>query len=179
MIRSALKQLWGSFGLYLVALAIVLPLRLFIFQPFLVSGNSMEPNFHTGDYLLIDEISYAFKTPQRGDVIILKYPNNPAQKFIKRVVGLPGETVMVRDGSVYIQQGNIVFQLDESAYLEKGQETPGEVSVALGEKEYFVLGDNRAASLDSRVWGMLSSKDIVGRLLANIVSLRVFAKTVQ
>lgn len=179
MIRSVLKSLWGTFGLYLVALAIVLPLRLFIFQPFLVSGDSMEPNFHTGDYLLIDEISYVFKIPQRGDVVILKYPNNPSQKFIKRIVGLPGETVVVRGGNVYIQQGNIVFQLDESSYLKGVQKTPGESTMSLGKGEYFVLGDNRAFSLDSRVWGVLPHKDIVGRLLTKVVSLKVFAQTIQ
>lgn len=179
MIRSWLKSLWGTFGLYIIALAIVLPLRLFIFQPFLVSGDSMEPNFHTGDYLLIDEISYAFKIPQRGDVVILKYPNNPSQKFIKRIVGLPGETVIVRDGNVYIQQENIVFQLDESSYLKDSRKTPGEVTMPLGKGEYFVLGDNRAFSLDSRIWGVLPHKDIVGRLLTRVASLRVFAQTIK
>jgi signal peptidase I len=149
---------WEILKIVIISLAIIVPIRYFLIQPFFVKGASMEPNFLDGDYLIIDEISYRFEAPQRGEVIIFRYPLDPSQFFIKRVIGLPKENVKVQDGEVFIN-GNM---LDESKYLQ-GVETAGNVEVKLGDDEYFVLGDNRNASSDSRKWGEVDKKFIIGR----------------
>jgi signal peptidase I len=87
-----LKNIWEFLKIVIVSLLIILPIRYFIIQPFYVKGASMEPNFHDREYLIIDEISYRFNEPQRGQVIVFRYPNNPQEYFIKRVIGLPGDT---------------------------------------------------------------------------------------
>jgi signal peptidase I len=102
-----------------LALLIVIPIRYFIFQPFIIKGNSMEPNFHQGDYLIVDEISYRFKEPQRGDVIVFRYPQDTSQRFIKRIIGLPGETVTMNEGNITISKGIEERILNESDYLQK------------------------------------------------------------
>ena len=147
-----------------LALLIVIPIRYFVFQPFIIKGNSMEPNFHQGDYLIVDEISYRFKEPQRGDVIVFRYPQDTSQRFIKRIIGLPGETVTMNEGNITISKGIEERILNESDYLPK-QNYFDNVSLSLGENEYFVLGDNRFASFDSRKWGSLSRDYIVGRVI--------------
>lgn len=152
---------------FLIALAIVLPIRAYIAQPFVVRGASMEQSFQDRDYLVIDEISYAFRTPQRGEAIVFRYPRDPNQYFIKRIVGLPGETVEIRGGVVRISNEDYPdgFVLSEP-YLSPGlNQTQPEMSLTLGQEEYFVLGDNRVASSDSRVWGPLPRRFIVGRAL--------------
>ncbi len=158
--KNFLSFLWETFKIVIIALAIVLPIRYFLFQPFFVKGASMEPNFDDGQYLIIDELSYRFRNPERGEVIVFKYPHDPSQRYIKRIIGLPGETVEVKDNKVFI--GNEV--LDESSYLSTDTPTPGLVKFVLGDKEYFVLGDNRLASSDSRRWGTLPRENIVGRV---------------
>lgn len=145
---------------FIIALAIVIPIRYFLFQPFFVKGASMVPNFQDGQYLIVDEISYRFRTPERGEVIVFKYPNDPSQKYIKRIIGLPGDTVEVKNKEVVIN-GKI---LNESSYFKTPIDTPGFSKVVLGQDEYFVLGDNRIASSDSRNWGILPKKDIIGRV---------------
>lgn len=147
-----------------LALLIVIPIRYFIFQPFVIKGNSMEPNFHQGDYLIVDEITYRFKEPQRGDVIVFNYPQDTSQRFIKRIIGLPGETVTMDGGKITISKGIEKRILDESAYLPK-QNSLDSISLSLGADEYFVLGDNRFASFDSRKWGSLPRDYIVGRVI--------------
>jgi signal peptidase I len=124
----------------------------------------MEPNFEDGDYLIVDEISYRFREPLRGEVVVFKYPQNPSQRYIKRIIGLPGETIEIIDGKVTIfnEKGSQI--LNESNYLP-GIFTPGDMRLTLSENEYFVLGDNRIASSDSRRWGPLPRKDIIGRVL--------------
>ncbi|MDA1337383.1 MAG: signal peptidase I [bacterium] len=164
-----------------IALVIVVPLRLFVFQPFLVKGDSMEPNYHTGDYLIIDQLSYRFHSPERGEVVVLKFPFDTTQRFIKRIVGLPGETVEVKDGKVVIygkedENGRDAIVLDESIYLPLDLATPGSVRIDLAEQEYFVLGDNRPFSSDSRKWGILEKNLIVGKVFLSVFSLQVFAK---
>lgn len=150
-----------------IAALIVYPIRHFLFQPFLISGPSMEPNFSSGEYLLIDEVSYHFGEPSRGDVVIFRYPKNPSRTFIKRVVGLPGEKVQIKDGEVTIS--NLDFpkgkKLNES-YIEEN--TPGDAEVSLKEDEYFVLGDNRDHSSDSRKWGAISREDIIGKVWISV-----------
>jgi len=142
-----------------IAAAIVIPIRYFLFQPFFVEGQSMDPNFASGDYLIIDEISYRFSQPERGDVIVFKYPLNDSRRLIKRIIGLPGETIVIADCRVIINN-NV---LDESAYLNDIC-TSGNMTVILGDNEYFVLGDNREFSFDSRSFGILQKDLIIGRV---------------
>lgn len=150
----------------LIVTAIVLPIRYFLVQPFYVKGASMEPNFEDHEYLIIDELSYRLRAPQRGEISVFRYPNDPSQYFIKRIIGLPGETVAVSGGKVYITDASgKTFQLDESAYLASSVVTSGDKKVALGPDQYFVLGDNRPNSLDSRIFGVVPKKNIVGRVM--------------
>src|SRR3989338_11028918 len=103
--KSTLSFLWEIAKIAVIALVLVVGMRLFVFQPFLVRGASMEPNFHNWDYLIVDEISYRFRDPGRGEVVVFKFPNDPSQRYIKRIVGLPGETVQVQEGQVTIFRG--------------------------------------------------------------------------
>lgn len=154
---------WELLKIVILAAIIVVPIRYFLFQPFFVKGQSMESSFEDGDYLIVDELSYRFREPQRGEVIVFKYPNNPSKRYIKRIIGLPGETVVVKDGKVAVFDKWGSRYLDESEYLPSSISTPGNVRVSLEEGEYFVLGDNRSSSSDSRSWGPLPEEDIVGR----------------
>lgn len=158
---------WDLFKIAIIALVIVLPIRYFLFQPFIVKGESMAPNFNTGDYLIIDEISYRFASPQRGEVVVFKYPKDTTQRFIKRVIGLPGETLEIKDGEVLIIKDGQSVVLDEN-YLPENLKTLGDVSITLKSNEYFVLGDNRDYSFDSRVWGVVPRSDIIGRAFLRI-----------
>lgn len=153
----------------ILAIIIVIPIRIFIAQPFIVSGTSMVPTFETGQYLIVDQISYRLGSPDRGDVIIFKYPNNPKRFFIKRVIGLPGEEVEIHGTDVYITGiDGKRFKLDEP-YIELSRES--EMTTKLKDDEYFVMGDNRAASLDSRSWGPLQEDFITGKALIRLLPL--------
>jgi len=174
--KAILSFLWEIVKIVVVAMAIVVPVRYFLFQPFLVRGQSMEPNFENGDYLIIDEISYRMRPPQRGEVIVFNYPQNPSQRFIKRIIGLPGEKVEVREGRVFVYKDGREITLDESGYLPQSAQTPGSVDLQLGSGEYFVMGDNRTFSLDSRSWGTLPEKEIIGRVYLRILPFVAFAK---
>jgi signal peptidase I len=163
--KKTLLFFWEITKIVLIASAIVVPIRYFLFQPFFVKGQSMEPNYETGDYLIIDELSYRLRNPERGEVIVLKYPNDPAQRYIKRLIGLPGETVQINNGQVTIYKVDSTIEiLDESEYLASNVQTIGNKNVTLGEDEYFVLGDNRLVSSDSRVWGIVPEKYIIGKV---------------
>jgi len=142
----------------IVALAIIIPVRYFFIKPFYVKGASMEPSFYDNEYLVIDEISYRFKEPQRGEIVVFRYPRDPKQFFIKRIVGLPGETIQITGGEVFVN-GEEITEL----YLEQGTKTKAEVVVTLQSDEYFVLGDNRSFSLDSRSFGPLRQEYMVGK----------------
>lgn len=147
-----------------VSLIIVFLVRSYIIQPFLVKGASMEPNFQDGNYLIIDEVTYQLREPQRGEVIVFKYPRDPKQYFIKRIVGLPNERVEIKDQKIkiYNSQNPDGMELNES-YLQPSDATKGNITVQLSANEYFVLGDNRPFSSDSRYWGAVSRDLIVGR----------------
>jgi len=162
----------------IIVLVIVVPIRYFLFQPFIVKGESMEPNFYDGDYLIIDEISYRLKEPQRGETIIFKYPKDPSKCFIKRIIGLPGETIKIQNDQVIILRNSDSQILDESEYLSEFGETfsLGFKEISLAEDEYFVLGDNRKRSSDSRNWGILPEKNIVGRAYLRIWPFSNFRK---
>lgn len=171
--RDALLFLKEILKIFILALVIVLPIRLFLFQAFVVKGASMEPSFYSGDYLIVNEISYRFSDPQRGDVIVFHYPFNPRARFIKRIIGLPGETIRIDEGKVKIfndnfPQGKV---LDESSYLGKDNYTPGNLEITLGQNQYFVMGDNREFSFDSREWGPLERKYIIGKVGVRLFSL--------
>lgn len=157
---------WELIKVFLLAIVIIVPIRYFLVQPFFVRGASMEPNYFDEEYLVIDELSYRWRGPQRGEVVVFRYPKDPSQYFIKRIVGLPGERVEISQGQVFIynQQYTSGVKLDESAYLPALTRTGKTISLPLGSDEYFVLGDNRAASSDSREWGSLPGSAIIGRV---------------
>lgn len=161
-----IREILEIFKIIIVASAIVLPIRYFIAQPFIVRGASMEPTYNDSDYLLIDEATYYFRSPERGEVIVFRYPQNPRQFFIKRIIALPSETVALEGGKVKITKEGLDKEtiLDEP-YLSEDIKTIGDFSRTLGASEYFVLGDNRSASSDSRFWGPLSKKYLIGRAL--------------
>jgi signal peptidase I len=142
-------------------------IRVFLVQPFLVDGASMSPNFETNDYLIVDKLTYFFKTPARGEVVVFKYPSDPKKYFIKRVIGLPGETVTILDGKTTVTKvdGNKVH-INESFVQNVSAEDSKVVTLAA--EEYFVMGDNRPHSFDSRAWGPLDKKFISGRALVRL-----------
>ena len=169
---------WELAKIALIALVIVMPIRYFLFQPFIVKGESMSPNFESGDYLIVDEISYRFSDPQRGDVIVFSYPKDTTQRFIKRIIGLPGETVNITNGEVRVANGEEDIALEES-YLPANLKTYGLVNVLLNTDEYFVLGDNREYSFDSRAWGVIFRKNIIGKAFLRIFPLASLSQIAQ
>ena len=171
---------------FILAVVIIVPIRIFLFQPFFVQGASMEPNFENGEYLIVNELGYKktevglsdthfftvnpFKELKRGDVIVFRPPQRPQQYFIKRVIALSGEKISVTNGKVYIYNTQFPggIPLDESEYLDKNVITEwanGGVIFTLAPDEYFVMGDNRKYSLDSRSWGPLKKDSIMGKAL--------------
>lgn len=163
--------------IFILAVVVIVPIRVFLFQPFFVQGASMEPNFEDGQYLIINEFGYketdlkffkvdSFKEIKRGEVIVFRYPLNPSQFFIKRVIGLPGERIKVEKGDVFIYNEIHPEGLKlEEDYLPKDLITKGDNDYQIKNDEYFVMGDNRGHSSDSRVWGPIKNSNIVGRVL--------------
>ena len=162
--NEVLAFVWETIKVVVVSLAIILPIRYYLVQPFFVKGASMEPNFEDGDYLLVDEISYRFSEPARGDVVIFRYPEDKSQFFIKRIIGLPSETIELKNNRVIAYNGQNPDGLElKESYLDSEQETLGNIIMRLGGNEYFVLGDNRLASSDSRRWGPVEKTLITGK----------------
>ncbi len=168
---SLWSVVWETIKYAIVAAIIILPIRTFIAQPFVVSGNSMYPTFHNGEYLIVDELSKYAGEYRRGDVVILRYPNDPSKYFIKRVIGLPGETVTIEGGKVSISSATITapLVLDEPYVKNPKQDNS---SRTLDKDEFFVMGDNRAQSSDSRIWGPVPK-----RLMDGKAYLRLFPFT--
>lgn len=166
-VRVFLRNVWETAKVFLVSLAIIVPLRAYVVQPFFVRGDSMVPAYENGEYLIIDEASLTFglRPPQRGDVVVFRYPLDQSQYFIKRIVGLPKETVRISGSLVSVESPAFPQSvvLDESSYLLPNERTDGETVLTLRDNEVFVLGDNRDRSSDSRAWGSLSTELIVGR----------------
>ena len=164
-IREAGEFVFELAKVVLISLAIILPIRYYLVQPFYVKGASMEPTFLDREYLLIDEISYRFAPPARGDVVVFRYPKDPSQFFIKRVVGLPGDNVQVKNGTITVKDSvhPTGITLDET-YLPANLKTSGDLDITVPEGSYFLLGDNRPASLDSRIFGTVSSSYLIGRV---------------
>lgn len=168
--KGLLKDL---FTLALLIVVVVIPIRVFIVSPFVVDGESMHPTFENLNYLIVDEIVYNLENPHRGDVIVFRYPGDPSVFYIKRIIGLPGETVSISRGEVSILKtdGSKItltepYVVNEDATYSK--------SVTLNSGEYFVLGDNRPNSSDSRVWGPLPKKNIIGRVDLRLLPLANF-----
>lgn len=167
--QKILRAVWLFFLDFIetivIALAIFVVIYRFLLQPHQVKGNSMFDNFHDGEYLLTDKISYRFNQPTRDEVIVFKAPKNEDYDYIKRIIGMPGDKVMVKDGFVYINGQ----KLDESGYLDSRIKTLGGsfasegVVITVPENAYFVMGDNRNNSSDSREWGIVPSGNIVGK----------------
>jgi signal peptidase I len=179
MKRFYLTQVGKNLGVYVTYLALslvaslvilvpIISLRLFVVEPFSVAGHAMDPNFTNGQYILLEKWDKNF---QRDDVIVLQYPKDPTQFFIKRIVGLPGETVSLQNGRVYINDQ----PLDETAYLPvamQNQTFGSPTPVTLQPGQYFVLGDNRTASSDSRIWGVLPANLILGKYWLTVSSMQ-------
>jgi len=174
--------IWEIVKMVFWVVVIIVPIRVFLIQPFFVQGASMEPNFEDKQYLIVNELGYKttnvgsasnslftvkpFKELARGDVVVFRYPKNPSVFYIKRIIGLPGEKIEISNGEVKIfnSENPNGFLLDESKYLSPSVETGGEVSLKL-DNEYFVMGDNREYSSDSRSWGPVPEKDVMGKVV--------------
>lgn len=169
-IMEEMKKFWSSaweiLEVVLISVVTVFIIRNFLAQPFLVSGASMEPNFSNGNYLIVDEITYRFREPERGEVVIFRYPKDRSVFFIKRIVGLPGERVVVKNSKV------AVYKNGESVFSESG--TSGAADIVLEDEQYFVLGDNRYNSFDSRNWGPVMKEDIIGIARIRVFPIREF-----
>jgi signal peptidase I len=155
--------------LKVVVLAVIIVglIRFFVAEPFIVSGDSMVPTFNPNDYLILDELTYELHQPQRGDIVVFHYPLDPSIYFIKRLIGIPGDTVVVNNGSVYVLSGKTERRLTEP-YVNVATPKDEVGTTTLGTDEYFVLGDNRNSSFDSRVWGPVPRRYISGRVLMRL-----------
>ena len=166
----------GSLIVYAaLALGIALAIRLFVAAPYVVSGSSMEPNFEDWDYLIVDRLTYDIAKPERGDIIVFNLPEDTSRSLIKRVIGLPGDTVVLSGTAPTVTIKNAQhpsgFTLNEPYLSPNDLGGASGMSVTLGPDQYFVLGDNRKVSADSRLWGILPRKDIVGRVLLRLYPL--------
>lgn len=172
-LKKIFLSAWEVIEVVAIATVTVFIIRTFLVQPFLVSGASMEPNFSDGNYLLIDEITYRLRAPERGEVIVFRYPKDRSIFFIKRIIGLPGEEVVIENGRIKVIKDKKEIMLDEPYLSRDAQAGDGSpTDRILGEGEYFIMGDNRLHSYDSRNWGPVNEKDMVG-----LVRLRIFPFT--
>lgn len=161
------ETVWDIIKFVALALIIVIPIRMYIAQPFLVKGRSMDPTLHQSDYLIVDELSYHLRSPKRGEVIVFKFPGNPKEHFVKRVIGLPGDTLKIINGEVTIttKDGKNLL-LEEPYIVNHSYESLEDITVPPG--NIFVMGDNRAESYDSRSWKFLPIKMATGRALVRL-----------
>ncbi len=157
--KKYLLDVWEVLETLIVAFVSILLIYEFVAQPFKVEGVSMQPNFQNGDYLLVDELTYRFQNPERGQVIVFHNPQDVKEYYIKRIIGLPGDTVTIENNQVYVN-GKLLHE----SYLPPGLPTPGNETVVLKKNpaQYFVMGDNRILSYDSRYWGPVDRNLIVG-----------------
>ena len=165
-IKSIFKETLEFLLTLALAVGLVLFVRAYVIQPFIISGDSMFPNFINNELIVVNELTYHFEQPQRGDVIVFKYPLNTSEDFIKRVIGLPGETVSIKDGKVYIYNAAHPngIALNESQYLNADVYTGHDMTMQLGPNQYFVMGDNRPDSRDSRFGWNVPRSDIIGKV---------------
>lgn len=169
--KEFFKNAWDLIKFAAIALAIVIPIRLFIAQPFVVSGESMFPTFHDKEYLIVDEVSYLLNKETRGDVVVFRYPNDPKRFFIKRIVGMPNEKIEINNGNITIvnKENPNGFVLSEP-YVKEAFQTTG--TYTTNNDEYFVMGDNRNRSSDSRVWGTVPKKLMIGRAFLRLLPVK-------
>jgi signal peptidase I len=168
--KTGWQSFWELVRFAALALIIVIPIRVFVAEPFIVSGSSMVPTFENGNYLIVDKISYKFKEPTRADVIVFRYPNDKTKFFIKRIIGLPGETIDINGSIVTIvnKMNPDGFILDQS-YIKNQAEN--KIHLTLKGDEYFVMGDNRSGSSDSRYWGPLKKDLITGKAFLRLLPI--------
>ncbi len=162
------KSFWELARFAIIAIIIVVPIRIFIAQPFIVSGSSMYPTFENGQYLIVDELSYRLGEPKRDDVVIFKYPLQKEKFFIKRIIGLPGETVEIKKDVVTIyntENPNGIILAEPYVKVEFDTDEKR----ILSNDEYFVMGDNRSASSDSRYWGPVRRELLVGKAFLRLL----------
>lgn len=183
------QSLWDLVKFALIAAVLVIPIRLWIIDPFVVSGSSMVPTFQNGDYLIVDEFSYKVSSPKRDDVVVFLYPGDPKNSltrsaflrffdpgkyFIKRVIGLPGETIDIKSNTVTITNATHPegFTLDEPFVKNISNNV---LHMTLKDDEYFVMGDNRSGSSDSRIWGPVKKDFLTGRVLVRLLPVNKIA----
>lgn len=168
--KTTAQSFWELARFIAIALALVIPIRVFIAEPFVVSGSSMVPTFENANYLIIDKISYRLSNPKRDEVVVFKYPNDPKKFFIKRIIGLPNETIDIKGSVVTItnKEHPDGFNLDEP-YVKNisNNVTHSE----LKSDEYFVMGDNRSGSSDSRYWGAVKRNLLIGRAFLRLLPI--------
>lgn len=168
--ESTAQSFWDLARFAIIAIIIVIPIRVFIAQPFIVSGSSMVPTFENGEYLIIDEISYRLENPQRNDVVVFRYPNDTKKFFIKRIIGLPNEIVDIDGSSITIinEEYPEGFKLEQPYVKNLAKNN---MRFELKNDEYFVMGDNRIASSDSRYWGAVQRKLIIGKAFLRLLPI--------
>lgn len=173
---SGKSFLWELARVVIVAFVFMIAFRMLVAEPFVVSGSSMVPNYYNREYLVVSKMSYRFGDIERGDVVIFKYPNDPSQYFIKRIVGLPGEKVKIEGGHPVVYNTDYPNgQVLQEPYLPDQNVTfGGDEIIELGPDEYYVMGDNRMASSDSRVWGKLPKENIVGKAWLRVFPVNRF-----
>lgn len=161
--RKFLASLLEVVEIAVIAVGAVFVIRAFLVQPFLVSGSSMYPTLADGNYLLIDELTYRIRPPERGEIIVFHDPQDYSTYFVKRIIGLPGDRVVIDNDKITIYNSAHPdgFTLDES-YLPPGTVTSGTYNVTVPQGDYYALGDNRPLSYDSRAWGFVPASNIVG-----------------
>lgn len=172
--ESKWKAAWEFIRFIIMVVALVVVVRVFIAQPFVVEGTSMVPSYQNSDYLIIDQLTYHFREPHRGDVIVFHPPVDPKTYYIKRVIGVPGDTVIIKDGKVTLKNDehpNGILLPEE--YITPDNRNDN-FTLEVTEGNYFVMGDNRPASFDSRRWGLLPEKNISGRVLLRLFPLSNF-----
>jgi signal peptidase I len=165
------RVVWWILKFAIAALVIALPIRSFVAQPILVSGMSMEPNLMPHEYLVVDKLWYHIHAPERGDVIVMRYPLDASTYFVKRIIGLPGETVSDNNGIVTVLSADGSVTVLDEPYVALHSDKKEKSTTSLAADEYFVLGDNREQSSDSRNWGPLQKKFIVGRAAVRLFPL--------
>jgi len=142
-----------------IVLAFGILIHFFVGTLFIVDGESMEPNLHSGEYIIVNRWQYNFGKPERGDAVVLRFPGDPEnKKYIKRIIGLPGEKVEIAGGIVYINNRELV-----ESYIPDYIITEPDLSRQLTGDDYFLMGDNRENSSDSRTWGICPGRDLIGK----------------
>ncbi len=149
-------------------------IRFYLIQPFVVDGSSMEPTFYNGDYLLVNKLSYRLHSPKRGDVIIFHPPNSPRLNYIKRIIALPGEQIQIKNGEIFINGAKLEEKYIPAEITLVRNSQAANLEQKLAANEYFVLGDNRGHSSDSREWGNVPSTNIIGRAWVVVFPLPKF-----